>query len=249
MREKVLLGGEFNTSKTLSLISLAFTYPDRKVVILDPDDGVAKVVEELGAELPNLTVIPVTPNWMALLEQYRMIKTVLTADDWLCFDMMGRFWDFAQNYYSRTVFGGSLSEHLMELSRQAKATNFNGFDGLSNWPTIKRMHNEDLVDDALLWSPFNVMATTSISQYLPVEKVPKGGIEGILASEFGIKLEGEKHNYYRFDTQAILYRKKDGSFNFRLYKDKGRHIDIKQEFNITGSNFWDKYLEFRGRTE
>lgn len=246
MREKVLLGGETSTSKSLSLVSLAILYPDRRVVILDPDDGVEKLIAELGVELPNLTVIPVTPDWKAMIEQYKIIKTILTAGDWLCLDMMGRFWDFSQNYYSRTVFGQTPSEHLLALRSKAKAINFGGFDGLTDWTVIKRLHNEELVDDALLWSPFNVMATTSTSTYLPVEKVPKGGIAGLLASEFGLKLEGEKHNYFRFDTQAILYRKPDGTFWFRLYKDKGRALDLKQEFNITGSSFWQEYCKFRG---
>ena len=84
MREKILLAGETYTSKTMSLVQLAIIYPDRKVVILDPDDGVTKVVSELGVDLPNLTVIPVTPNWAALIEQYKMMKAILTADDWLC---------------------------------------------------------------------------------------------------------------------------------------------------------------------
>jgi len=248
MREKVLLGGETNTSKTLSLVALAILYPDRRVVILDPDDGVDKVIAELGVELPNLTVIPVTPDWGALIEQYKLAKAILTPDDWLCMDMMGRFWDFSQNYYSRMVFGQTPSEHLMVLRSRAKAVSFGGFDGLTDWTIIKRMHNEELVDDALLWSPFNVMATTSTTTYLPVEKVPKGGIEGLLASEFGIKLEGEKHNYYRFDTQAILYRKKEGTFWFRLYKDKGRPIQIGTEYNITGKSFWEVYCGMRGLT-
>jgi len=81
MREKVLLSGEPNTSKTLSLVSLAVLYPDRKVVILDPDDGVSKVIAELGVELPNLTVIPVTSNWEQLINNYCLIKAVITEND------------------------------------------------------------------------------------------------------------------------------------------------------------------------
>ena len=48
MREKILLVGESNTSKTFGLISLPILMPDRKVVIFDPDDGTNKVLEELG---------------------------------------------------------------------------------------------------------------------------------------------------------------------------------------------------------
>lgn len=264
MREKILLGGDTNTSKTMSLIQLALIYPERKIIILDPDDGVEKVVDELGFEgylklepdsivtsrdqLPNLLHVPITPDFLLLLKQYKMIKPLLIPDDWLCMDMMARFWDFAQNFYSRTVLNKSLAEHLLNLKSQAKAVNFSGFDGLSDWPTIKRLHNEELVDDALLWSKFNVMATTSVASYLPVEKIPKAGIEGVIASKFGVKFEGEKHNLYRFDTIALMTRKPNNTFFFRLAKDKGRSLNMDQEFDITGSSFWAKYLEYRGRT-
>jgi len=250
MREKILLSGEPNTSKTLSLVSLAIIYPDKKVIILDPDDGVAKTLDELGVgELPNLTVIPVTPNFEELVKNYRLAKTVLGEGDWLGMDMMGRFWDFAQQYYSQTVFGVSHIEHLMMLKKQAKSTSFSGFDGLQDWPLIKNIHSADFVDDAVLWSPFNVMCTTSISQFSPKEKVPTAGTMGIYASEFGVKPEGEKHNIhniYRFDTQAVLYRKKEGTYHFRMVRDRGRPIDLKMEFDITGRNFWEVYSEWRG---
>lgn len=252
MREKVLLAGETNTSKTLSLISLAILYPNRKVIIFDPDDGTEKVIEELGVELPNLTVIPVTPKWNDMMRAYKMLKSILTPDDWFCMDMMGRFWDFSQNYYSTTVFGESPSEHLIALKNQAKRTDFGGFDGLTDWSVIKRMHNEELVDDALLWSKFNVMGTTSVTNYLPVEKIPTSGTAGLIAKEFGLKLEGEKHNLFRYDTIAIMRRtvgqQGNPRFIFNLVKDKGRPINIRQEFDITGSSFWEKYCEYRGRS-
>jgi len=249
-REKVLLAGDTNTSKTLSLVSLAILYPENRVCILDPDDGVGKVIEEFGLDLddmPNLTVIPVTPDWAQLLSLYKQMKSVMGADDWMCFDMMGRFWDFAQNYYSKTVFGVSPTEHLLNLRRQAQRPAFGGFDGLTDWTIIKRMHNEELVDDALLWSTFNVMATTSTSYYLPVENVPKTGIHGLIAQNFGVKIEGEKHNPYRFDTIAIMYRDQQGRYLSRLAKDKGRHVDLNYVLDLTSSNFWQKYLEYRGR--
>lgn len=270
MREKVLIGGEMSTSKTMSLVTLAVLYPDSKTVILDPDDGVEKVLEEIGYDghlrldaptaksleyritrdqLPALTVLPLTPDWAEMINRYQMVKAALTPQDWLCMDMMGRFWDFSQNYYSRMVFGQSPSEHLMTLRNQAKAVNFGGFDGLTDWTIIKRMHNEELVDDALLWSHFNVMATTSLSAYLPVEKIPTTGIEGFIAQNFRVKLEGEKHNLYRFDTIAVMNRKLLAgriNYTFRLAKDKGRAFDVNQEFNITGSNFWQAYCQYRG---
>lgn len=245
MREKVLLVGEPNTSKTLSLVSLAILYPDSRVVIFDPDDGTGKVIAELGVELPNLTIVPVTPNWEELMDCYDMVKAVLTENDWLCLDMVGRFWDLAQQYYSTKVFGESPVEHMLRLRQQASRVDFGGFDGLNDWSLIKRLHNEKLMDDAVLWSSFNVMCTTAAGQYLPIEKLPKTGISAIYASEFGIKPEGEKHNIYRFDTQLVLYRKKDNTYWFRIVRDRGRNVNIKQEFEITGKSAWEVYCEYR----
>jgi len=249
MREKILLCGDSNTSKTFSLISLAIQYPDKRVVMFDPDDGSSKVLGELGlseADLPNLTIVPVRVDYEELLENYQQAKETLTPNDWCCFDMLGRFWDLSQQYYSLRVFGEDPVEHLLNLRRQAGQVNFGGFDGLQDWTLIKRLHNEKLIDDAVVYSQFNVMATTSVGQYLPVEKVPKAGIQGIYASEFGIKPEGEKHNIYRFDTQAVLYRKPDNTYHFRLVRDRGRTVDVKQEFDITGRGFMEVYSEYRG---
>jgi len=248
MREKILLIGDNSTSKTFSLVSLAIHFPDRRVVIFDPDDGCNKILGELGLEdsLTNLTIVPVRADWKGLLDTYQMVKEQLTPQDWLCLDMLGRFWDLAQLYYSEQVFGQDPLDHLLNLKKQAKTVNFGGFDGLQDWSLIKRLHNEKLMDNAVLWSDFNVMATTSVGQYLPVEKVPKVGVQGLLASKFGIKADGENHNVYRFDTIAVLYRKKEGGYWFGLVKDRGRTVEVDKEFEITGKSFVDVYMEYRG---
>ncbi|KKL03483.1 hypothetical protein LCGC14_2625670 [marine sediment metagenome] len=249
MREKILLVGDSNVSKTFSLVKLAIQYPESNVVILDPDDGTAKVLAEWGMtndDLPNLSIIPVTKDWAAMMVAYRLAKSALGEGDWLCMDMLGRFWDLAQGYYSAEVFGHSHAEHLLMLKKQAKSVAFSGFDGLQDWPLIKNIHNADLMDDAVLYSEFNVMCTTSVRDWLPVEKVPKTGQLGIYASEFGIKPEGEKHNIYRFDTQIVMFRKKDGAYWFRIARDRGRPFDVKKEFDITGKSFWEVYVEQQG---
>lgn len=253
MREKILLVGEQNTSKTLSLITLAVACPQSKVVIFDPDDGTEKTRKEIesqiGEEIDNLIVEPVPLDWEKFIQTYNQYKTLLKSEDWLCLDMLGRFWDRAQEYYSTYVFGQNPTEHLMLLKKQAKSTAFGGFDGMTDWPLIKRLHNELLLDDLVLRSGFNVMCTTSTSFIAPVsKKLGNDTIEGIYQREFGIKPEGEKHNTYRFDTQAVLTREVESGitrYYFRIARDRGRSFDIKRKFDITGQGFWPVYKAYR----
>lgn len=248
MREKILLGGGTNSGKTLTIIQIALQYPNRRVWAFDAEGDINLTLEELGLELPNLTVKEVTPDWSKFEMDYNAAKETLTPEDWCCFDMMGVFWDLAQNFFSRSVFGESPSQHIITLRREAGKAEFGGFDGLTDWTVIKRLHNEDIFDDAVRWSPFNVLGTTSLQDFNPKEKVPRSGVEGIMAQEFGQKLEGEKHNKYRFRTIAILYhRLSDGKFCYKLVKTKGSVVKLPlTEYDFTGRGFLETYHENRG---
>ncbi len=245
MREKILIAGNTNSGKTMAIIQLAVQVPERTVYAFDAEGDINLTLEELGLELPNLIVKNVIPDWDKLTADYREAKSVLTPDDWCCFDMMGVFWDLAQNSFSRAVFGESPSQHIIALRRESGKADFGGFDGLTDWTVIKRMHNEDIFDDALRWSPFNVLATTGLTDFSPKEKVPKTGVEGLMAKEFGQKLEGERHNKYRFRTIAVIYQRlTDGRFCFKLVKLKGGAVfHPLSEFDFTGRSFFEVYQE------
>jgi len=243
MREKILIGGDTNSGKTLAIIHLATSYPERQVWAFDAEGDINLTLEEFGLELPNLTVVNAKPDWVELEAKYKEAKEVLTPDDWMTFDMMGVFWDLAQNYFSRSVFGESPAEHIVALRRDAKRADFGGFDGLTDWTVIKRMHNEDIFDDATKWSDFNVLATTSLTDFSPKERVPQTGVRGLMAKEFGRRLEGEKHNEFRFREIAIIYYNiKSGKFCFKLVKEKGKVPEQPlPEYDFTGKSFIDVY--------
>ena len=250
MREKILIGGSTNTGKTLTIIQMAVIFPDRKIWAFDAEGDIKLSVEEMGLELPNLTVKIVTPDWMQFEKDYQEAKGELSPDDWCCFDMMGVFWDLAQNSFSKLAFGETLAQHQLAILRETKKLDFGGFDGLQHWPTIKKMHNDDIFDDAVRWSEFNVLATTSLTDFSPKERVPKTGMEGLMVSEFGQKLEGEKHNKFRFRTIAIIYQKPLGTFKFKLVKLKGQQMVLEgehlPEYDFTGRSFFEVYAQMRG---
>uniref|UniRef100_A0A6M3LE68 Uncharacterized protein n=1 Tax=viral metagenome TaxID=1070528 RepID=A0A6M3LE68_9ZZZZ len=248
MREKILLGGDTNSGKTLAIIQLAISMPDRQVWAFDAEGDIELSVEELGIELPNLTVKNVKPDWSEFTANYQEAKGVLEPTDWMCFDMMGVFWDLAQNSFSRSVFGESPAQHIVALRQESRKADFGGFDGLTDWTVIKRMHNEDIFDDAIRWSLFNVLATTSLTDFSPKAKVPQHGVEGLMAKEFGKKMEGEKHNLYRFREILVIYQKLvNGRFYFKIVKQKGIPMSIPlQEHDFTGRSLIEVYHETKG---
>lgn len=249
MREKILFGGDTNTGKTLAIYNLAVSFPNSKVIAFDAEGDLNLTIEEIGLRPPNLTMFNVKPDWPAFKEAYEEAKKVLTSEDWMSFDMMGVFWDLAQNSFSRMVFGESPAEHILALRKDAKRADFGGFDGLTDWTVIKRMHNEDIFDDAIRWSDFNVFATTTLTDFSPKEKIPKYGFDTLMASEFGKKLEGEKHNRFRFRTIIIgYYKPSEKQFCFKIVKVKNKVLEQPlPEYDFTGRSFIDVYLEARGK--
>lgn len=250
MREKILFGGDTNTGKTLAIYNLAVSFPNSKVVSFDAEGDLELMIEEMGYTPPNLIVYKVKPDWAKLKSNYDGIKETLTPSDWMTFDMMGVFWDLAQNSFSKAVFGESPAEHILALRKDAKRADFGGFDGLTDWTVIKRMHNEDIFDDALRWSDFNVFGTTSLTDFSPKEKVPKTGLDGIMVKEFGKKLEGEKHNKFRFRTIVIAYHKQDeNKYCFKIVKTKPQPTELPlPEHDFTGKSFIEVYLESRRKS-
>ena len=248
MREKILLGGGTNSGKTIAIIQLAVMFPGKKIYAFDAEGDINLTLEDMGLELPNLIVKEVTPDWEQLMKDYHEAKTVLTANDWCCFDMLGVFWDLAQEAFAQIGLGQSMAERQLTIIKERGKVSFAGFDGLDHWPTIKKMHNTDLLDNAVRWSPFNVLATTSLKDFSPKEKLPKTGVEGLMAKEFGQKLNGEKHNKFRFRNIAILYQNIDnGRFYFKLVKLKGTALKSPlKEIDMTGRSFFEVYAEHRG---
>jgi len=250
MREKLLIAGDTNTGKTMTIIHLATVYPNSTVVAFDAEGDIDLTLEEMkasiGVTLPNLVVVNVKPDWYEFVGKYKEFKVKLKPEDWMCFDMMGVFWDLAQIYFARRVFGESPSEHILKLKEQAKRTDFAGFDGLTEWSLIKRMHNEDVFDDAVRWSDFNVLATTSLTDFSPKEKIPPTGYDYIMANEFGKKLEGEKHNRYRFRDILIIYVRKDGHFCYKVVKQKNTVMTMPLvEHDFTGRSLIEVYREVK----
>lgn len=253
-RECILLAGAPGSGKSDTIVRLALDLQDtgNSLVVIDRDRGVAKAVKEIcgGAKPENMTYF-LAKTWQRVDDGITFAFQNLTVGDWLCFDMLGSFWDFAQNEYARMVYGEELTRHVLlkradaELEIQqaiasgktvpdtgpggkaairAQAVGYSGLEGRTDWSLIKRMHNDEVVEKAILHGEFNVLATTSLT---PIDN--DAAHKWPLFKVAQKRPEGEKHNIHRFDTIVFAAREKEG-FLWRtdlgggIGKDRGRQL-------------------------
>lgn len=272
--ERILVCAAPGAGKSDSIVRLALDLQEtgHRMVVIDRDRGIAKAIKEIcGGEKPaNLTYF-LAKTWQRVRDGVTYSFEHLGPGDWLCFDMLGPLWDFAQNEYARAVYGEDLTDHLLllradaqkEMDRQGigtRSTNvkdkqeankvvsqqmqYSGMEGRTDWSVIKRMHNDDVMDRAILHGEFNILATTSITP-LSEQDVTKWPLFKIIQK----RPEGEKHNVHRFDTIAFLERNKD-AFTWRTDlgggtgKDRGRQIYRDVDFTDVG--FIKSYLQTHG---
>lgn len=187
------------------------------LVVIDRDRGLAKAVKEVCGKIPDNLDYFLATKFEKYAEGITHAHVNLAADDWLVFDMIGGMWDMAQSQYSRMVYGDDVTRHLIALRTEAEehvdsskrgkaeagvrqaSVQYNGMEGRTDWPLIKRMHNDDLIDDAILNGDFNILSTTSGSPITDqdVGKWPRW-------DHIGLRPEGEKHNQHRHDTLMYL---------------------------------------------
>ena len=182
---------------------------------------------------------------IAVARAYDLEVKAVRLPHWICCEMLGRWWDFAQEEYAQAT---NKAEHIGQLLLQRKLAKIEnpregtvgGFEGRSEWPIIKRMH-KDIVDYLLLRSPVNLYATTSVSD-LPTR--PDGsplnaGASDILAA-FSLRPEGEKHNLYLFDRMLLL-RRTGKLRSMVIVKDRPEFKVDTDKADWSGKSFWEVY--------
>lgn len=100
------------------------------------------------------------------LDQAAQWRKEATKDDWLVIDRLDWAWEAAQDEFSDRVFGVDSDEHFLAYREQVEAKKADGkksskspFDGMQDWPTIKKRHAR-LIKTLLTW-PGHVYVTTA----------------------------------------------------------------------------------------
>ncbi len=255
--ERILLFGGPNTGKSRALLSTLFYHPENTFHVIDPDDGILRVMNELGGEeaFPNLILYP-AQDYSDIRAAVDTILNTAQPGDWVGAEMLNRWWDATQSEYSSFVYGETVAEHLTAIQQQLKnsddekkrgqAANFEGF---TDWKLIKRMHNQDLMDRLCVYRGLNIIATTTVKDF--VEYTDKSMAEASIFSRAKVRPEGEKHNPHLFSTIIYLYRSVNGDYLADSLREKGIGTDGHQRqlfvaMKYTGLDFWDAYSRRSG---
>jgi len=279
-REVILAFGEPGCGKTLSIVKLVEMGLEYgfNVVAIDRDRGMGKALREVfGKPIPDNFDYFLADEWDKIPKAIDYAFDALSAGDWLAFDMIGRFWDFAQEAYAEKVYG-DLTDHLVLLRAEAaeeirkanidpkskearriigEKTGYGGFEGRTDWTYIKRMHNRQVFDRAIVDGKFNILST-SAAKDIAEEESKRNKWE--LFRNLQKRPEGEKHQMYRHDTIAYLYYR-SGAYQWRTDlgggrgKDRGGRELVKDvEYGEPGKakesrGFVYSYLDYHGLLE
>lgn len=279
-RETILAFGNTSAGKSFSVAKLVERGIEEgfNVVVLDRDRGLSKAVKEVfGGKRPDNLDYFLVDKWEKTETGLNHAFDVLDYGDWLVFEMVGRFWDFAQTEYSRRVYGEDLTAHVLTLRAEAEQIlrdsgltvkskdknaggknaaqsilqgklGFQGLDGHADWSLIKRMHNDEVFDRAIIQGKFNVFGTTGVKT--PFEEKEKEKWPTLFRT-FGRMPEGEKHTVHRFDTIAYLEQLPGAGGKERYvwrtdlrghHKDRGGR-PAWRGINYTGVGFIQSYLD------
>lgn len=245
LKERILTAGTPGTGKTFAWACLARAMPQHKFYIIDPDDGVRRVLYEVDAEtgervFPDLSniVYYFTPKWYAKgaekvgeftklndpgLESYlsgvadawKLIKPKIKPDDWVVVEHLGNLWARVQDAFADEVFEKDIGQYFLE-KRKALREGAKRLDALEGW-TDWSVINKLHNDDFLIPICFECPAHVYMStSFATVE--PKSRGDAQLKAFYGdttIRLEGQKHNPFR--AQTILMLKASGSRDSRRF--------------------------------
>ena len=258
-REKLLLVGDSGTRKTSACVQLALQYPSVGVAIIDPDDGVRRVVRDYGGfeALPNLIHLP-AQTWGAVEEQYEFVKPLLEPGDWLCLDMLGQFYQMAQDDYIQKKYGLTPEDFRFGKKQAGKTL---GFGGLApdDWQVLRLAH-DSVVQDAIRRLPCNVMLTAGTKPIIFTEKRTSGGVETVPLHSAPDKWISRKvlpnmEKSIDYAVSTILYLtsrdiphgRNEVELEFKMEtvgKDRGRP-PVSQTYNM----LWLDYCKAVGLTE
>ena len=247
----ILATGDEGTGKThFCLTHLLYAYyelgldpEDCLMVIMDPDDGVARLleVEVVPEELQERMIFYHPRNWKELIKATddayeRLTKHVNKRGlhGWhgsiLIVENMGLCWDWVQDDYVQDVYNKTLAEKALDASKIAQADEKKMHPTLSpmrDYGVINRKH--DAWTDGIRKSGFNFAWTA----HYKVVTINKGKGEEEVVRE---KIEGKRNLGGKVEI-VIKFHQDGGKYLADVLKGRGLSNRVENRENMDFSEF------------
>jgi hypothetical protein len=245
-RERILVYGGPGSSKTRSWLTIAEMYRKTKTpgtfYVLDTDDAYWSNVEEFPALAESgIVVSQYVYDWEGFTEVAKEYKVKAGSDDWIVTDLFDKGWEEVQNYYSEQAFGKDKGNFFLDLKKQLESSNKTkgdspGFEGWTDWPTIKALHAAWANDVIFKHKAHVYLAAT---QKPTSRKTDKADIIDTFG-HLGAKPGGEKSiGPHGVNTVIKFAQKRTGTWTMDTAKDRGAR---EQMVSLENKNFAMDYL-------
>ena len=234
-RERILIYGDAGQGKSYAWLSILLEARDKgydgTFYIIDSDNTWEPFRDEYDLyDLEDEGLVEVFEP--ADMDEALKISAELTKKarrgDWIIIDMIGWFWEEAQDHYTRGVYGYDPADYFIVMRQEVQeakekgkgsSREFGGHDG-KDWVWIKKVYRQFL-DPLRRRSKAHMLVVTGekqLSEHL-------GADRETLATYKHVKKmapSGEKRLRHDFDTVLRATKRSDDLYRITMVKDRGR---------------------------
>lgn len=186
-------------------------------------------------------------DWEETIDAVREVSMKMGPDDWMIVDIAGKTWPWAQTFFSQGVYGKSSEAYLMAARAAAASAGkkSGNFDGLHDWPTITRIH-EEFYDEVLL-AQGHVYLTASAKKIR--DDLPNSEEVETIYGPVGFQPVGQGQLGHNCHTIAFMGRNMAGEWIFTTVKDREPRVGVsrvKWGSSAEPGDFAREYLKKHG---
>jgi hypothetical protein len=240
-KERILLYGGAGVGKSSVTLNIARHMPESTFHVIDMDysmtyDRLLQTEYQDVEERGNVKIHTVGTDWDLFTETFAKIISEANPDtDWITVDPATATWDMVQGWWSDTVIGNNIADHMAQLKRDSKdAREYSAaIADTMQWPAINKQYQQKFYGQMHKWHGHMILCCEP-NEIRRDEDADVKSTYGFV----GYKPKGQKTLPHVAATNIFLDHPKIDQWRMTSVKDRGR--ELVEKVNLT--SFADDYL-------
>jgi hypothetical protein len=178
--------------------------------------------------------------WAVMTEAITKFGQQMAPEDFLGIDMATIAWPWCQAAFAQSVYGKSIDEFMLTARKNAvalkeetsKGSSASAFEGMTDWPTINRIWDTQLVDPLLL-ARGHVICTAEQDQIKGKGPIQDDDVTQAMFGAIGMKPKCQKGFAHQFHTVLYMTTNLAGQWVATTAKDRiGRDRFTLKPFDV-----------------